>query len=138
MFPKAYIFYTVPNVNMYFHVKTANTSNVKLTRYNPYMLHNPDVQHMWSIAMFQHPETTFESVLVIPNINVNTLGYANFAKDKEAIYCVTSESDLAVLDTISSEIMDFGISMSKFFNGEDIDLLREAVHRHFIQSQYPV
>jgi hypothetical protein len=51
---------------------------------------------------------------------------------------VTSESDLAVLDTISSEIMDFGISMSKFFNAEDIDLLHEAIHRHFIQSQYPV
>ena len=138
MFPKAYIFYTVPNVNMYFHVKTANTSNVKLTGHNPYMFHNPDVQNMWSIAMFQHPDCTFESVLVIPDVDVNTLGYANLAKDKEAIYCVTSESDLTMLDTISRKIMDFGISFSKFVIREDHDLLHEAIHRHFIQSQYPV
>ncbi len=137
MFPKAYIFYTEPNVNMYFHVKTANTSNVKLTGHNRYMFHNPDVQNMWSIAMFQHPDTTFESVLVIPDVDVNTLGYAHLAKDKEAIYCVASESDLAVLKTISNEIMDFGISMSKFFIGEGHDLLHEAIHRHFIQSQIP-
>jgi hypothetical protein len=63
------------------------------------MLHNPDVQHMWSIAMFQHPDTTFESVLVIPNIDVNTLGYANFAKDKEAKVFVEKLKDVTMTMT---------------------------------------
>ena len=137
MFPKAYIFYTVPNVNMYFHVKTDKTANVQLTEYSPYMRHHPDVHNMWSVAMFQHPNTKFENVLVIPDVDVNTLTYANLAKDKEAIYCVTSESDLATLETIASKIMDFGIGLSKFAIGEDHDLLHEAIHRHFIQSQIP-
>ena len=85
MFPKAYIFYSVPNAKMYLHIRTPKTANVELADYNPYLSHNTDVRFMWDIARFQHPQAFFQNVIVVPVINLKTLTYANLIKDKEAI-----------------------------------------------------
>lgn len=154
MFPKAYIFYTVPNVTMYFHVKTDATSNVKLNEYSPYMDHHLDVRHMWDVASFQHPETFFEYVLVVPNVDLNSLSYAHLAKTNEAIYCVKSESDLMLLESISDQIQRYGPDYSRMSRNnhsplspistlgvlfeDQHELIHEAIHEHFIRSQIPV
>lgn len=154
MFPKAYIFYSVPNVSMYFHVKTDATSNVKLNEYSPYMDHHPDVRHMWNVASFQHPEKFFEYVLVVPDVDLKNLTYAHLSKTHEAIYCVKSESDLMHLKSIDNDIGKYGpdysrmalknkSSQSPIFMFSDRfqeknDSIHEAIHENFIKSQISV
>lgn len=154
MFPKAYIFYTVPNVDMYFHVKTDKTSNVMLADYSPYLEYHPDVHQMWDVARYQHPLVFFRNVLVIPDVDISKLTYAHLIKNDEAIYCVRSESDLRQLESIASEIDRCGTDYSRIssdnkyllspqtsYENEDQeqhDLVHEAIHRHFIASQLSI
>jgi hypothetical protein len=153
MFPKAYIFYTVPNAKLYLHVKTDKTSNVTLSDYSPYLKHHPDVHQMWDVARYQHPLVFFKNVLVIPDVDPGKLTYAHLIKNDEVIYCVSSESDLKQLESIASEIDRCGTDYSRIppdskyllspltsyvnKNQEEHDLLHEAINRHFIQSQFP-
>lgn len=154
MFPKAYIFYTVPNANLYLHVKTDKTSNVMLADYSPYLKHHPDVHHMWDVARYQHPLVFFQNVLVIPDVDPRKLTYAHLIKNDEAIYCVKSESDLELLASMANETDKCGTDYSRISsnnkyllssrtsykneNQEEHDLLHEAIHRHFIQTQISV
>ncbi len=153
MFPKAYIFYTVPNANLYLHVRTPDTSNVTLADYNPYLEHHPDVRLMWDVARFQSPQAFFQYVIVVPAVDLKTLTYAHLIKDKEAIYCVESESDLAKLESISDQIELYGLDYSRIGldpnlplaslhshenpNQEQHDLIHAAIHENFIQCQRP-
>jgi hypothetical protein len=151
MFPKAYIFYSVPNANLYLHVRTNKTSNVALADYNPYLSHHTDVRFMWDVARYQYPQAFFQNVIVVPEVDLKTLTYANIIKDKEAIYCVHKESDLTQLESIANDIEINGVDYSRidpnpnFFlaslharpipNQEKHDLIHESIHRCFIQSQ---
>ena len=153
MFPIAYIFYTVPNANLYLHVKTDKTSNVMLAEYSPYLKHHPDVHQMWDVARYQHPLVLFQNVLVIPDVDLAKLTYVHLIKNDEAIYCVRSEADLEQLNFIASETDRCGTDYSRISpdnkyllspvtsyeneNQEQHDLLHEAIYRHFIQSQIP-
>jgi hypothetical protein len=151
MFPKAYIFYTIPNASMYLEVKTPNTTNIKLTEYSPDLKHHADVKNMWYVAAFQHPQTYFANVLVIPDINPKSLTYAHLVKSLEAIYCVASESGIEMLNSIANDIAKYGPDYSRLEfktkspasalfsyanpNQERHDLLHEAIHENFIQCQ---
>lgn len=151
MFPKAYIFYTVPNPNLYLEVKTEKTSNVKLTENSPYLSHNPDVKQIWDLAVFQHPEAYHQYVLVIPEIEQKNLTYAHLVKNKELVYCVHDQAGLEMLGKISDDIAKYGPDYSLFTsqnqspalalfsyqnsNQAQHDLIHEAIHENFIQCQ---
>jgi hypothetical protein len=151
MFPKAYIFYSIPNANLYLHVRTTNTANVELADYNPYISHNPDVRFMWDVARFQHPQEFFQNVIVVPDIDIKTLTYAHLIKDKEAIYCVSSALALAQLESISEKIDLYGPDYSRInpdpnqplaslhsypnLNQDQHELIHNSIHEYFVQSQ---
>ena len=151
MFPKAYIFYSVPNAKIYLHVRTPKTANVELTEYNPYLSHNTDVRFMWDIARFQYPQAFFQNVIVVPEIELKALTYANLIKDKEAIYCVTSEDDLTQLESISKDINFYGPDYSRIETDPNLPfasfssyptlfeeqhaLIHESIHLNFTKSQ---
>jgi len=153
MFPKAYIFYSVPNAKMYLHIRTPKTANVELADYNPYLSHNTDVRFMWDIARFQHPQAFFQNVIVVPVIDLKTLTYANIIKDKEAIYCVASEQDLTKLESISKDIDLYGPDYSRIKTNPNLPfaslgtfptlfeeqhaLIHESIHLLFTKSQLP-
>ena len=109
---------------------------------------------MWDVARYHHPLVFFQNVLVIPDVDPAKLTYAYLIKNDEAIYCVRSESDLEQLETIANETDRCGTDYSRISsnnkyllssrtsyeneNQEEHDLLHEAIHRHFIQTQISV
>lgn len=153
MFPKAYIFYTEPNATLYLEVKTEMTSNVTLTEYSPYLKHHPDVQQMWDVAVYQHPEVNHQYVLVVPGIEPEHLTYAHLAKKNEVVYCVHDEAGMKMLNAIADDIAKHGPDYSLFTsnnrspalalfsyensNQEQHDLIHAAIHENFIQLPRP-
>ena len=149
MFPKAYIFYTIPNGKLYIQVRTSKTSNVSLNDYNPYLKHNLDVKQMWDVACFQHPQSLFSHVLVVPSIDLKNLTYAHMVKNHEAIYCLYAQDDLEKLTSISDDIAAYGPDYSRIdvkgnsihmhaSNQAECDMIHDAIHENFISLRLRV
>lgn len=112
MYPKAYIFSIESMPHIHQKLRKKYTANVRITPRSKYLKHHIDVDQMIKISKYDHPQSEFSNVLVVPNVDKSQLFFEFIKKTHEAFYIIESEDDLKVLKEIVNDIEQIGPDLS--------------------------